>query len=395
MHYINGLLLHMKKNKTEKKEQDKKMQVKKIIMTIIIAVFALVLLSAGTALIMVNNTSSKLSAEEKQSMEEIQTFEKNANDGLYAIIQSSKGNIFLELAYKETPLSCTNFVGLAEGLFDVTHGKPFYDGLIFHRVIPDFMIQGGDPLGNGTGGPGYQFPDEFVKTLRHNRAGILSMANAGPNTNGSQFFITHKETPWLDDHHTVFGKVVKGQNIVDAIEQGDRINKLIIIRKGKDAKNFDCSQAAFDTLRTKVAAQNAEKAQAKLQAIHEAATQQIVAKWPTAKKTESGLYYVITKTTTAPKPEKGQIVSVHYKGSLLTNGKVFDDSQMRGEPLSFQAASGQMIPGFDEAVADMCLGEKRTIIIPPELGYGEQIIANGLIPANSYLVFDLELVSIK
>lgn len=368
---------------------------KKIIFMIIIAVFAILLVSAGTAFVLVSNRETNLSDQEKLSMEEIKDFEKNADDGLYAIVQSEKGNIFLELNFREVPLTCMNFVGLTEGKLDATNGKPFYDGLTFHRVIDDFMIQGGDPLGNGTGGPGYQFPDEFVETLRHNRPGILSMANAGPNTNGSQFFITHLPTPWLDDHHTVFGKVVKGQNIVNSIEQNDKINKVLIIRKGNDAKNFSCSQKDFDELKEKVAEVNLEKAKAKIIAIHENAEKEISKNWPNASKTKTGLYFVITKQTGGPKPNRGQIVSVHYKGSLLSTGKVFDDSEMHGQPLSFSVGQGQMIAGFDEAVLDMCLGEKRTVIIPPELAYGERSIGNGLIPENSYLVFELELVSIK
>lgn len=371
------------------------MQVKKVIFIISIALFAIFLVSAGTAFVVASNNDSKLSQEERKNMNELREFEKSANDGLYAVIQTAKGNIFLQLYFEETPLTCTNFVGLAEGKLDATGGKPFYDGLIFHRVIENFMIQGGDPLGTGTGGPGYRFADEFVPSLRHNRAGVLSMANAGPNTNGSQFFITHVETPWLDNMHTVFGKVIKGQKVVDSIVQGDKINKLVIVRKGRKAKNFDCSQKNFDTLAIEVANKNAEKAKAALKAIHDAAKEKITQKWSNATKTDSGLYYVITKQSSGAKPKAGQTVAVHYRGSLLETGKVFDASEMHGQPLSFPVNAGKMIPGFDEAVADMRLGEKRTVIIPPELAYGDRSIANGLIPPNSYLVFELELVSIK
>ena len=183
-----------------------------------------------------------------ESMKAIQ-----GKDGVFAIMETSQGEIVLELHYKQTPLTVTNFVGLAEGTLDAAKGKPFYDGLKFHRVISkangdgqDFMIQGGDPAGNGTGGPGYKFPDEFVDELRHTGPGILSMANAGPGTNGSQFFITHVATPWLDGKHTVFGKVVAGQDIVNKTKQGDLIKKVTIVRQGEDAKNFTATQEDFD-----------------------------------------------------------------------------------------------------------------------------------------------------
>jgi cyclophilin family peptidyl-prolyl cis-trans isomerase len=170
--------------------------------------------------------------------------------GLYATMSTSKGDIVIELYYKKVPLTVTNFVGLAEGkIKSIRPGdQPYYDGLIFHRVIADFMIQGGCPNGNGRGNPGYKFQDEFDPTLRHSGPGILSMANSGPGTNGSQFFITHKATPWLDDRHAVFGKVVNGQDVVDAIAKGDSLDKIVIKRVGADAEKFIANQAAFDKL---------------------------------------------------------------------------------------------------------------------------------------------------
>ena len=171
-------------------------------------------------------------------------------DGLYAKIMTSKGDIIVKLEFERTPLTVTNFVGLAEGTKDSNRGKGvrFYDGLTFHRVIPDFMIQGGDPNGNGTGGPGYTFSDEIYSTLRHDVPGILSMANAGPDTNGSQFFITHTKTPWLDGKHTVFGRVIEGQDVVNAVRQGDTINTIHIIRIGKKAAAFKADQVSFEML---------------------------------------------------------------------------------------------------------------------------------------------------
>lgn len=166
-------------------------------------------------------------------------------DGLYAQINTTKGKIVIKLTPEKTPLTVANFVGLAEGKIENTSkkkGEPYYNGIKFHRVIKDFMIQGGDPTGTGSGGPGYSFKDEFDPSLKHDRAGTLSMANAGPGTNGSQFFITHKETPWLNGKHSVFGYVVEGQGTVDLIEQGDVINSIDIIRVGKSAEKFDAAK---------------------------------------------------------------------------------------------------------------------------------------------------------
>ncbi len=163
-------------------------------------------------------------------------------EGLFALFTTAKGVITVKLEFEKAPMTVANFVALATGKMKNTakaEGQPYYDGLKFHRVIADFMIQGGDPTGTGAGGPGYKFPDEFVPTLKHDRAGTMSMANAGPGTNGSQFFITHKDTPWLDNHHTVFGYVVSGQDVVNAIAGGDVMNTVRIEAVGKEAKAFD------------------------------------------------------------------------------------------------------------------------------------------------------------
>jgi len=187
-------------------------------------------------------------------------------EGVFAVMETSKGNIVLELYYKDTPLTVTNFVGLAEGTLDAAKGKHFYDGLKFHRVISkangdeqDFMIQGGDPKGNGTGGPGYAFPDEIVEKYTFNKPGVLAMANSGANTNGSQFFITIAPTSWLNGKHTIFGAVIEGQDVVNKMKQGDVINKVEIVRKGAEAEKFAASQNDFDGL-VMSAAKNASAA---------------------------------------------------------------------------------------------------------------------------------------
>lgn len=308
------------------------------------------------------------------------------NEGLYAKIETEKGDILLSLEYEKAPMTVANFVGLVEGsLNHESPDEPFYDGLNFHRVIQDFMIQGGCPKGTGTGGPGYTFPDEFEPSLRHDKAGILSMANSGPDTNGSQFFITHGATPWLDDKHTVFGHVVEGQDVVDSIEQGDRIDHIEIFRNGETAKSFVIDKQSF----TEQVAKSMERKREQEAKKQGAVQQEIENRWPEATITTSGLRYIITeKGSGQTSPKKGQTVTVHYTGSLLS-GQVFDSSVKRGQPAQF--AIGQVIEGWNEALVEMKKGEKRTLIIPPELGYGQRGYP-GVIPPNSYLVFDVELL---
>lgn len=313
--------------------------------------------------------------------------------GLYAKITTAKGPIVLRLEYEKCPLTVTNFVGLAEGLLksNQPQGKPFYDGLIFHRVISNFMIQGGCPQSNGRGGPGYHFPDEIHPSLKHDGPGVLSMANAGPDTNGSQFFITHTATPWLDGKHTVFGHVVEGQEVVDTIAAGTKIESVRILRVGKRAKAFHVDQAQFQKRleagrsNLKAAAATAQAGMAKL----------IKELWPDAITTSSGLKYVVTQEGTGKrKPGKGTTVRAHYTGRFLDSEEkleVFDSSVERGRPLEFPVGAGRVIPGWDEAFLDMVKGEKRKLIIPPSLAYGERGYPP-VIPPNATLVFDVELV---
>ncbi|GAK98225.1 probable peptidyl-prolyl cis-trans isomerase [Nonlabens tegetincola] len=308
-------------------------------------------------------------------------------EGLYAKFDTTKGEILVQLHYDKTPGTVGNFVALAEGNLEnqaKPQGTPYYDGLKFHRVIPDFMIQGGDPQGTGAGGPGYKFDDEFHPELRHDGPGVLSMANAGPGTNGSQFFITHVETAWLDDKHTVFGKVMEGQDVVDAIEQGDEIKKVSILRQGENAEAFN----AVESFRQFEGAARAREEQAKKQAEQE--LEEIAAGF---NKTESGLRYQIINHGEGKQAEKGKTVSVHYKG-MLANGKVFDSSYSRNQPIDFPLGMGQVIPGWDEGISLLKVGDKARLVIPSHLGYGASG-AGGVIPPNAVLVFDVELMDVK
>lgn len=311
-------------------------------------------------------------------------------DGLYAVINTAKGDITIKLFYEQAPLTVTNFVGLAEGTINSNRGnQPFYNGLTFHRVVPGFVIQGGDPNGNGTGGPGYMFPDEFSPSLRHDSAGIVSMANSGPNTNGSQFFITLDAASWLDDKHSVFGKVVEGMDTVTQISEGDQINSVRIFRVGNSAKKFTVSQSSFDAMVNE--RKNAILAEDKLKQAQ--INQMIEVRWPNAVKTPSGLRYIIVTQGKGDTPSRGDIVTVHYTGYFVS-GEVFDSSVRRGSPFQFPVGEGRVIRGWDETILSMKKGEKRTVIIPSELGYGERG-RPPVIPPKSMLIFDIELLDIK
>jgi peptidylprolyl isomerase len=339
--------------------------------------------------------SSKKTTQNKKShnMDQIPQIIQSQPDGLYAEMQTNKGSIFLTLHFKQTPLTVCNFVGLCEGKINNNAkqaGQPYYDGLKFHRVIPNFMIQGGDPQGNGSGGPGYNFDDEFSADLKHTGPGVLSMANAGPGTNGSQFFITHVKTDWLDGKHSVFGKVIEGQNVVDSIAQGDSILHMHIYRKGAEATAFMADQKAFDQLQAPMKA--AKEARFKSQDFARF-DEEVLKLHPTAKKTASGLWYVVEKAGTGAQAVKGKDVKVHYSGKLA-DGMEFDNSYSRNEPIAFTLGVGQVIPGWDEGIALMTVGSKYKLIIPSSLGYGPRG-AGGVIPGNSTLIFDTELMEVK
>lgn len=308
-------------------------------------------------------------------------------NGIYAKFNTPKGSILVKLTHDKTPGTVGNFVALAEGNLENKsrpQGKPFYDGLKFHRVIPDFMIQGGCPQGTGTGGPGYQFDDEFHPELKHNRPGVLSMANSGPGSNGSQFFITHIPTDWLDNKHTVFGHVVEGQDVVDAVAQGDEIESLEIVREGEEAKAWNAVEAfrTFEGSRAKREAKVKEDAEAQME--------KLAAGFD---KTESGLRYKMIQKGNGKKAENGKTVSVHYTGQL-EDGKVFDSSYPRKKPIEFPLGRGNVIEGWDEGIALLQVGDKARFVIPSHLGYGSRG-AGGAIPPNATLIFDVELMDVK
>ena len=330
-------------------------------------------------------------------------------DGLYAKMRTNKGDILLKLEYQKTPITVANFVSLAEGtnpfVEEKLKGKLFYNGLKFHRVIADFMIQGGDPEGTGAGGPDYNFKDEFDPSLQHSKPGILSMANAGPGTNGSQFFITHKATPWLDNKHSVFGEVLEGMDIVNSITQGDQILELNIIKIGTEAKKFNPKKVFSDyyskkDIEAKAAKEIAEKA-AKNKADY------LVKMRKKATKTASGVEYIIATKGQGTKPQAGTTVYVNYAG-YFENGEMFDSSyetvakeygkfdQARKDgngyqPFPFEYGKKQgLIPGFIEGLDQMKFGDKLLVFIPYSLGYGEK--GGGPIPAKTNLVFEIEML---
>ncbi len=305
-------------------------------------------------------------------------------DGLYAEINTSKGVIVSELFFNKVPGTVGNFVGLAEGKIEndfKSKDDPFYDNLKFHRVISEFMIQSGCPKGTGSGGPGYKFDDEFHKDLIHDKPGILSMANSGPGSNGSQFFITHKATPWLDGKHTVFGQVIKGQEIVDLIVQNDFIKKIKILRFGDLALDFKSVESFEEHRRLKIL---------RLEELRKKQIKQINLITKGFEKTKTNLYYKIYESGSKLKPSQGQTVSVHYKGMLIDE-TVFDSSLDRNKPIEFKLGSNQVIEGWEIGISLLSKGDKAKFVIPPELAYGSSG-AGGVIPPDATLIFEVELV---
>jgi peptidylprolyl isomerase len=337
--------------------------------------------------------------------------QNNLPDGLYAQIETNKGTIIVQLDYEKAPITVANFVTLAEGKNEfITNenfkNKPFYDGLKFHRVMKDFMIQGGDPLGTGSGDTGYKFKDEF-SDLKFNKGGVLAMANNGPATNSCQFFITHLETPWLDGKHTIFGHVVeKGMEVVNKIEQNDAIIKITIIRNGEAAKKFDAVKTFHDYF--SLESENQKKYEAKYKVVRDQKISYYKALFAKATKTSTGLQYVITEKKGGKKPANGTNIFIHYAG-FLENGTLFDTSiesvaktfgkfdegraaQNGYAPIPFQAgAKTGMIPGFIEGLEKLSFGDKAVLFIPSNIGFGEAGAGN-VIPPNANLIFEIELL---
>ena len=345
---------------------------------------------------------------------------KDLGDGLFADIETTKGHIVVKLNYKEVPTTVANFVTLAEGKNNFVKveykGKPFYNGTIFHRVIDGFMIQGGDPTGTGMGDPGYRFEDEFIPSLRHNKKGILSMANSGPNTNGSQFFITQIPTPHLDGRHTVFGETVKGEEVIDAIAKAPRngqdrpnedikIKNITIVANGKDAEKFDAVKV-FDNYFKSVAEREKEKEE-RVKRASAKFLEEIKVQEPQAKVLPSGVKIFTINNGEGKQPKQTEFAMVNYAG-YLRNGALFDSNikeveesygkyqamreQQNGyQPIPFPyTPSAQLIPGFKEALLTMKVGDKIRVFIPATLGYGEAG-AGDVIPPNSDLIFDIEI----
>ena len=343
-------------------------------------------------------------------------------DGLFADINTSQGDIIIKLEMEKTPVTVANFVSLAEGnnpfVSEEYKDRKYFDGIIFHRVIKDFMIQGGDPTGTGRGNPGYRFKDEFNDSLLHDKGGILSMANSGPKTNGSQFFITHKETPFLNGKHTVFGEVVLGLDVVDSIanvktyaepNRKDKpvvdvtMNSMTIVRNGKEARNFDAVQVMTDYFAEEEAV---IAAMAKVKTDFAAETKQ---QQELAKELPSGLKVFSLQEGTGANPKIGDKVLVNYAG-WLADGTLFDsnyeevaikfdkfdESRKQGggyEPFPMDySPDSRLVAGFKEGLLSMKIGDKIRIFIPPHLGYGAQ--GGGPIPPNADLIFDLEIIGI-
>lgn len=339
-------------------------------------------------------------------------------DGVYAEFITNKGTFVAKLKNESAPLTVSNFVALAEGtngmVDSLYKGKRFFDGLTFHRVIKDFMIQGGDPKGDGTGNPGYAFPDEITDTIRFDKKGLLAMANSGPGTNGSQFFVTLKETPWLDGRHTIFGEIVKGQDVVDAIglvatEPGDKPTEPVIIEKVNIINKGNVKVPYFTEEMGKLEKEKKEKDD-RINKVAATQAEELNALRAKADSLPSGIKIYFNEKGDGVQPKEGDKILMNYAG-YLADGHLFDSNilanaekfenvddmrkaagQYTPEPTDY-SKDAQLIPGFREGLLNMKVGDKATIFIPSHLAYGKRGIP-GVIPSDSELIFQLELVDI-
>ncbi|MCX6169320.1 MAG: M20/M25/M40 family metallo-hydrolase [Ignavibacteriales bacterium] len=329
-------------------------------------------------------------------------------DGIYADLNTNKGRITLNLDYKNVPMTVANFVGLAEGKIKntaIAEGKPYFNGSLWHRVVPGHVIQAGMPVSKDTlEGPGYEFPNEIYTGLNHGRAGMLGMANAGPNTNGSQFYITLGDRSYLDGNYTLFGSVADGMDVVNKIVQGDTIKSLSITRIGEDANNFKVTDESFKKM--------VEEAKLKVKADDEKRSndesEKIKSDFPNAVETPGGIKYIIKKEGTGNKPQNGSILTVKYTGKFLLNGREFVSTSIDGKPdaietsevFEYTIGKTKINPGLDEALADMKQGEVRTVIVPSSIAYGSNGFYGKSIPGkkrfvispNTTLVYEIEII---
>ena len=329
-------------------------------------------------------------------------------DGLYAELNTGKGQIVLGLEFEKTPMTVSNFVGLAEGTIENTalpEGIPYFDGTVFHRVVPNHVIQAGAPKDGLTQGPGYMFPNEIHPDLRHSGAGMLGMANGGPHTNSSQFYITLSDRSYLDNNYTVFGHVVEGIEVVHSIVQDDVIDSVVIVRIGKQAKQFKPDTESFQKLvtETKEKLNKEEEEKIKREADN------IQTNWPQASSTESGMKYVVVEEGQGEKPKSGQTLKVFYSGQTLDGTQTFTSSvngQLtplpKAAPFDFILGESRINPGINEALAAMKKGEKRVLILKSDLAFGTsgfyarevQGQKRFVISPNTTLVYEIEVIDV-
>lgn len=324
---------------------------------------------------------------------------QDLGEGLFAEFQTNKGSVLTELYFQDKPLTVSNFVSLAEGtnpkVIDSLKGIPFYNGVLFHRVLSNFMIQGGDPWATGMGHPGYKFEDEFIYEenesvkYRHDGPGVLSMANSGPDSNGSQFFITHKATPWLDGKHSVFGRVRYGQEVVDSIAEMDTIYSVRIIRQGDVAQEFNSAET-FERSLEEIANKKAKKEEARLKKIEDFLSQM---NFPEAVLNDKGVKVFEKLEGSGDRVVSDRRVKIHYIG-YFENGEVFASSYKKNKPLEFTMDVDNMITGFTEGIRGRREGSELVLFIPYYLAYGEE--GNlPTIPGRSNLIFDISILESK